>query len=124
MRLLHEKKNRMCAMLICHFVFPSYATTSPMRIATIHSVHLPLFLDFMGIYFIPTGHSNCFYTKNQFLFCYLPDFSPDFSSFFLFLYIAVIFLWANRKRETAKAVSKESTRYQLQQLAQWSYYNS
>lgn len=74
MRLLHEKKNRMCAMLICHFVFPSYATTSPMRIATIHSVHLPLFLDFVGIYFIPTGHSNCFYTKNQFLFCYLPDF--------------------------------------------------
>ena len=81
MRLLHEKKNRMCAMLICHFVFPSYATTSPMRIATIHSVHLPLFLDFVGIYFIPTGHSNCFYTKNQFLFCYLPDFSPDFFRF-------------------------------------------
>ena len=123
MRLLHEKKNRMCAMLICHFVFPSYATTSPMRIATIHSVHLPLFLDFMGIYFIPTGHSNCFYTKNQFLFCYLPDFSPVFFSFFPFLYIAVIFLWANRKRETAKAVSKESTRYKLQQLAQWSDYN-
>ena len=37
-------------------------------------VFLPLFLDFVGIYFIPTGHSNCFYTKNQFLFCYLPDF--------------------------------------------------
>ena len=75
------KKNRMFAVLICHFVFPSYATTSPMRIATIHSVHLPLFLDFVGIYFIPTGHSNCFYTKNQFLFCYLPDFSPDFFRF-------------------------------------------
>ena len=54
MRLLHEKKNRMCAMLICHFVFPSYATTSPMRIATIHSVHLPLFLDFIyGNFFYP-----------------------------------------------------------------------
>ena len=94
--------------------FISRAFTSPMTIATVHSVHLPLFLDFVGIYFIPTGHSNCFYTKNQFLFCYLPDFSPDFSSFLLFLYIAVIFLWANRKRETAKAVSKESTRYKLQ----------
>ena len=40
------KKNRMCATLICHFIFPSYATTSPMRIATIHSVHLPLFFIF------------------------------------------------------------------------------
>jgi len=37
-----------------------------------------------------------------------------FSGFFPFLYIAVIFLWANRKSETAKAVSKESTRYKLQ----------
>ena len=91
MRLLHEKKNRMCAMLICHFVFPSYATTSPMRIATIHSVHLPLFLDFVGIYFIPTGHSNCFYKKNQFLIYYLFDFSL---AFFLFLSVSLQY-WKN-----------------------------
>ena len=39
-----------------------------------------------GTTFIPTGHSNCFYTKNQFLIYYLFDFSP---SFFRFLSVSL-----------------------------------
>ena len=35
------------AVILHIFRFPSYAGTSPMRITTIHSVHLPLFLDFI-----------------------------------------------------------------------------
>ena len=63
-----SETNRMCTTLICHLDFPSYATTSPMRIATIHSVHLPLlwfvfFYDF--IYY--KSHSKRFSVKNQFL---------------------------------------------------------
>ena len=114
----------MCAVLICHFVFPSYATTSPMRIATIHSVHLPLFSNFGELFLFPQVILTAFIQKINSYFAIYLIFHLIFSGFFPFLYIAVIFLWANRKRETAKAVSKESTRYQLQQLAQWSYYNS
>ena len=41
-----------------------------------------VFIFFMKeIYFLSKSHSNCFWTKNQFLICYLPDFSPDFFKF-------------------------------------------
>ena len=66
-----------------------------------------------GTTFIPTGHSNCFYTKNQFLIYYLFDFSP---SFFRFLSVSLqyqkvlcCFVWIWRtdicehyKKETCK----------------------
>ena len=42
--------NRTDCCLI-NFLFPSYAATSPMTIATVHSVHLPFSLNFI-IYFL------------------------------------------------------------------------
>ena len=35
------------AVILHIFRFPSYAGTSPMRITTIHSVHLPFLLNFI-----------------------------------------------------------------------------
>lgn len=35
------------AVILHIFRFPSYAGTSPMRITTIHSVHLPFFRNFL-----------------------------------------------------------------------------
>jgi len=85
-----------------------------MRIATIHSVHLPLFSNFGELFLFPQVILTAFIQKiNSYFAIYLIS-HLIFSGFFPFLYIAVIFLWANRKRETAKAVSKESTRYKLQ----------
>lgn len=69
------------AVILHIFRFPSYAGTSPMRITTIHSVHLP-FLEifdqtavFAGLFRLKYGiqksslkYSNCFPEKNQFLF--------------------------------------------------------
>ena len=86
MRLLHEKKNRMCAMLICHFVFPSYATTSPMRIATIHSVHLPLFSNFGELFLFPQVILTAFIKKINSQFTIYLIFHWLFSFFFPFLY--------------------------------------
>ena len=34
------------AVILHIFRFPSYAGTSPMRITTVHSVHLPFFLKY------------------------------------------------------------------------------
>ena len=42
------------AVILHIFRFPSYAGTSPMRITTVHSVHLPFFLNF----FYQPGHYN------------------------------------------------------------------
>ena len=86
------------AVILHIFRFPSYAGTSPMRITTVHSVHLPFFLKisyqpghynvpgrvlkffdqtavFAGLFRLKYGiqksslkYSNCFPEKNQFLF--------------------------------------------------------
>lgn len=70
------------AVILHIFRFPSYAGTSPMRITTIHSVHLPFFRNFFdqtavfaGLFRLKYGiqksslkYSNCFPEKNQFLF--------------------------------------------------------
>ena len=42
------------AVILHIFRVPSYAGTSPMRITTVHSVHLPFFLNF----FYQPGHYN------------------------------------------------------------------
>ena len=69
------------AVILHIFRFSSYAGTSPMRITTIHSVHLPFFeffdqtAVFSGLFRVKCGiqksslkYSNCFPGKNQFLF--------------------------------------------------------
>ena len=71
-------------------------------------------LRFCGNILFPQVILTAFIQKINSYFAIYLIFHLIFSGFFPFLYIAVIFLWANRKRETAKAVSKESTRYKLQ----------
>ena len=65
------------AVILHIFRFPSYAGTSPMRITTIHSVHLPFFRNFLikqpffaGLFRLKYGiqksslkYSNCFPEK-------------------------------------------------------------
>ena len=50
-----------------------------------------VFIFFMKeIYFLSKSHSNCFWTKNQFLICYLFKFSPSFLFSFTFLFISTL----------------------------------
>ena len=57
-----------------------------------------VFIFFMKeIYFLSKSHSNCFWTKNQFLICYLFKFSPSFLFSFTFLFISTLIRTFSRK---------------------------
>ena len=47
LKIYDYSRTKTAAILIYSFYFRSCATTSPMRITTVHSVHLPFFRNFL-----------------------------------------------------------------------------